>query len=404
MKKTLTTLHRWLGFPLGIVFIITFATGCLTAVDELLTRVQENQESSHFIWKKTTLAEDAQAIEYFTSLHKGIRQIEMPSPENPYYRVAKKGESWSYGIDFLNAETPISGIHHKKEKGGFFDTVLGLHRNLLLGKEGLFTIGGKYYVVWTGLISLLISLLGLWLWWPRRNTFKSKDIVPRGKKRKNFYLSHMTSGVVVLIAILFLALTGASITYRDFTQQLFAIEKAPQQRIDPIKLEKSWQAWMEAAYQRMPEYATLQKIRFPRAERGGKAANPAVKMSSQGKKGAKGVNKKPDKRIEFNFIHADNWFEILRSQVFITQRKSMLVDVSLSSDLPLKDKVYALLKPLHTGHDLPIVYVIVVLLLSLIGTVMVLSGVVSFVIKKRKHKKLKVFFTKISPKKLQVST
>jgi uncharacterized iron-regulated membrane protein len=404
MKKILITLHRWLGFPLGILFILTFATGCLTAIDELLIRIEQSNENSQFIWKRSTLEQNAQAIEYFTLQHTGIRQIQIPSKEKPYYRVIGKQENWTYTIDFLDSEEPIEGIHQKKEKGGFFDTVLNLHRNLLLGKEGFLGLEGKYYVVWVGLISLLISLLGLWLWWPRKNTFKSKDILPRGKKRKNFYLSHMTSGVIVLIAILLLSLTGASITYRSFAQQLFGIEKDSKVTIKPIQLEKSWTSWIIGAYQVMPEGAKLQEIRFPRVRRNADKVDttvnerakdkpkskPTVKTKVRSKEG--GNIRKADKRIEFNFQHQDDWFEIKRSKAYITQRKSELVDVILYSDLPLKDKVYSLLKPLHTGHDLPVYYVIILLLFSIIGTTMALSCVVSFAIKKRKYKKIRAYF------------
>lgn len=415
MKKTLITLHRWLGFPLGILFIITFATGCLTAIDELLTRVEQSNENSQFIWKETTIEQSAQAIEYFMSQHKEIRQIQIPSIDKPYYRVIGKRENWTYSIDFINSEEAIEGIHQRKEQGGFFDTVLNLHRNLLLGKEGLFGIEGKHYVVWIGLISLLISLLGLWLWWPRKNTFKSKDILPRGKKRKNFYLSHMTSGVVVLIAILLLSLTGASITYRSFAQQLFGIEKESQATIKPIKLEKSWASWITGAYQVMPEGSTLQQVRFPRVKRGANKVdankvnvNGRLKENSKAEtklsvKGQRNSNNKPDKRIEFHFQHQYDWFEITSSKAYITQRKSELVDVALYSNLPLTDKIYALLKPLHTGHDLPVFYVIILLLFSLIGTMMALSGVVSFVIKKRKYKKIKALFNYRQSQKAQIT-
>lgn len=41
IKEFLTTCHRWLGFPVGILFIITFGTGLITAIDELSVRVEQ---------------------------------------------------------------------------------------------------------------------------------------------------------------------------------------------------------------------------------------------------------------------------------------------------------------------------------------------------------------------------
>ena len=156
----------------------------------------------------------------------------------------------------------------------------------------------------------------------------------------------MSSGVVVLIAILLLSLTGASITYRNFTQQLFGIEKDSQVTMQPIKLEKSWASWITGAYQVMPEESTLEEIRFPRvrgnANKVDTAVNERPKEKSNSKSTAKtkvkstaGSNiKNVDIGIEFNFQHQGNWFEITRSKAYITQRKSELVDVILYSDLP----------------------------------------------------------------------
>ena len=36
MKRFLITLHRWLGYPLGIIFAVTILTGILSGIDDLL--------------------------------------------------------------------------------------------------------------------------------------------------------------------------------------------------------------------------------------------------------------------------------------------------------------------------------------------------------------------------------
>lgn len=417
MKKFFSTVHRWLGFPLGLLFVITFGTGCLTAVDELLERVEHTRTKSHYIYRATSIEEDARALTFILegreleggtgdgvtgdgkkregitgngrqgneSLGEGqkgeskkeIRQVTLPSKDRPYYHVATRGERWIFPIDHLDQEN-----YSQSNNEGFFRTVLQLHRNYLLGKEGLLGVEGKHYAAWVGLIALMLSLLGLWLWWPLRKSFAIKDLVPRGKKRKHFYFSHMSSGVVLLVVILLLALTGASITYRAITQQLFGVERDKSSNIKPIVLNNNWQAWLQEAYAQMPEGAQLEQIRFPRQAKGGRAKQPA--RNNADKRPNNRRNKTGQHILEFRFHAPGDWLGLASSKVKIDKNSSQLVDVVLFRDLPLSEKFYFILVPLHTGHNLPAVYVIALLVLSLLGTVMVFSGLVSFVVKKRK--------------------
>ena len=73
-----------------------------------------------------------------------------------------------------------------------------------------------------------------------------------------------------------------------------------------------------------------------------------------------------------------------QSHVRIDINNSQLISTTLFSQLPMGEKIYSLIKPLHTGHGLPVGYVIVQLIFSLLGTVMVCSGVIMFINKKRK--------------------
>ena len=417
MKKFITTLHRWLGFPLGLLFIITFGTGCLTSVDELLERLQQSQTRADFVYRTTTPAEDAQALSLITEGKKSIRQVMLPSKEAPYYQLVARGERWLYPIDQLDQQT-----HIKTNNDGFFGTVLQLHRNFLLGKEGFLGVSGKLYVTWVGLIALLISLLGLWMWWPLRKSFKAKDILPRGKKRKHFYYSHMTSGVVVLAVILLMSLTGASITYRAFTQSLLGVERDAVSSFKAVSLNNDWSSWLQAAYAQMPAGAQLQQIRFPRQQRSSQQKNSGQAPAAQTNRNERRVlganvgnngfqnnslqssraqdkgaatarqGKASPQLLEFRFKAAGDWLGLAGSKVKIDKQSSRLVDATLFRDLALGEKVYAMLVPLHTGHNLPALYVLALLLLSVVGTVMVLSGLVSFVIKKRKGLKFSSVF------------
>ena len=281
MNRTLKKIHRWLGFPIGIIFLITFGTGLITAISELVSRdlvsrdlvsrdlisndlvsrdlisnelastvpassdlasntisdyqqdigLDVSDEKTAFI--QNTLMKNAQDLTRITDRHKEIRQIIMPSNTAPFYKVIKRGEVWIYSANDLRELS-----YYKTQSNPFFDTMLQLHRNLLLGNKGEIGFKGASFVAWISLIALAISCLGLYLWWPMRKTFKTKHLLPKNTKRHSFYYTHMTAGVVTFLLLLLMSVTGASITYREITQSLLGIDKTQQSSDTIIKNRK----------------------------------------------------------------------------------------------------------------------------------------------------------------------
>ena len=200
----------------------------------------------------------------------------------------------------------------------------------------------------------------------------------------------MTGGVVVLIAILLLAITGASITYRAFTEQLLGVDQDKSTAKQAVKIENNWQGWLEAAYAEMPEGAELQQIRFPRQPRPSAEKRETTKGNESSSSNTvtnqpERKNSAPEQILTFQFHASGDWLGLAGSTVKIDKQQSVLDSTVLFANLALGEKIFAMLKPLHTGHHLPAYYVLLLLLLSLLGTTMVFSGLVSFIIKKRKR-------------------
>lgn len=367
MRKFLTKAHRWLGFPFGFLFLITFTTGFLTAVDELAKDLRLPSAN----YKNSTIEQHAQALDRFGSTHNGIRAIKMPTPSTPFYQVMindKNGRGlFAYGIEYPHEE-----LYREINESGFFDTMLQLHRNYLLGKEGPGGIPGNKIAAWVGLIALILSLVGLWLWWPLRRTFDLKHIIPQGNARKHFYFNHMTAGVITLFAILVLAITGAGITYRDIAKSVLGVNAKASLESPTLMIaatNPTWLGWLKAAYQIMPD-SQLQQVSFPRPTR----PNPD---NNRGQK---------DPLYEFRFVTPNDWFGLANSTVNLNQARSMIVSHQAFSELSLGEKIYRVMVPLHTGRNIGNSYLIIVLLFSLLGTLMVASGLISF-LKKTHHQR-----------------
>ncbi len=364
IKQQFTLLHRWLGVPLGLIFLLTFATGGITALDELIkhgTRAISAEQVASLPSKQQLVT----AIPALLAKHPDSRVLYTPSKEVPFYRLSTRQQVWHYAAD------GVTLVKHDKNRknDGFFRTVLQLHRNLLLGKQGIAGVGGNKLVAWVSLLALLLSVIGVWLWWPRRSKFSVKDVMPRGNKRKHFYLSHMSAGVVSLISILLLALTGATITYRDVAKQW--LDASPQEMTTEVNIPvaTSWSSRLLMAERQLSPQAELVRIRFTTQQR------------------AKDKQQVQAKLAQLRFSTQDDWFGLARSTVTINLANSSIVAVSAFGELSFSQKLYTVLVALHTGHDLPWGYTFVLLVFSVIGSLMVFSGVWSFLLKHWKKRK-----------------
>ncbi len=385
MRTFFVTLHRWLGFPLGLLFLITFATGALTSIDELIQRYNAERIQRDNIYTPQTVAQQAAAVETLLQNNPSASQLLLPSSQSPFYRVQGRGETWTYAIDDLSLRH-----HAERHDNGFFDTVLQLHRNYLFGREGLFGVEGKHYAAWVALLSLALSVLGLWLWWPLRKSFRARYIVPMGLRRKYFFYSHMSSGVVVLAAIVLLSLTGASITYRSVAQALLGGEEDKSRPSQNQPMSADWHTWLRSAYNQLPPGSQLTHVQLPRpagqpqAATGKGRAQKSSELAQGQRRGARGAQ---TPTVTLRFVTPNDWLGLAGSSVTIDPQQSTLMKIRDFGQLRFGAKLLSILKPLHTGHHLPLFYLLVLLILSLLGSVMVFSGLISFATKKRKWMK-----------------
>ena len=384
MSSWFRLMHRWLGFPLGLLFVITFGSGYLTAVNELLSRVQVLPVSSMVesqVYIEPDISQKANAFTFFSSQYDNLQRVLMPTEERPYYELHSREEIIIHRVDERGELLVNDVFKQTKNESVFFDTVLQLHRNLLLGKDsllgddGILNISGVDIVAWVAMLSLLISFFGLYLWWPLRKYFRVKKVLPVMFKRSQFFYSHMHSGVITFAVIVLLSVTGSAITYRDMTKKILGIEHAEHNPIhvsiaqdvdNSLEFKDVWLAGISAAHELIPN-GRLVRVQF---------ANRKNTLSSFVFSSTGDWLGLPSSyvRIDMNFKH-----EIL--QVHELQ----VHEFAISKDMPIGEKIFSVIKPLHTGEGLHWGYVVFLLFMSALGFVMVLSGVLSFILKKRKR-------------------
>ncbi|WP_343746215.1 PepSY-associated TM helix domain-containing protein [Chitinophaga sp.] len=225
LKKTILKIHRWLGLASGLVVFILGVTGCIYAfIDELKPVVYrqrmfvEAPAGTQRLPMNVIMDKAQAAIGRKYKLQ--LAEVPIGADRSVSFRTLKVNpDGWTYAayMEYFYRiyVDPYTGKVLKIEntKWEFFNTVVNLHINLLLGPR----IGGTI-VNWSVIIFVVMLISGIVLWWPankaaakQRFRFKWKESTKW--KRKNYDL-HNILGFYAMIILLVISITGLVISYR----------------------------------------------------------------------------------------------------------------------------------------------------------------------------------------------
>lgn len=225
LKKTILNIHRWLGLTSGLVVFILGITGCIYAfVDELKPVVYrqrmfvEAPEGARRL-PMNVIREKAQAA-IGQAYKLQLAEVPMAANRSVSFRTLKvnpEGLVYATYMEYFYRiyVDPYTGAVLKIEntKWEFFNTVVNLHINLLLGPKI-----GATIVNWSVLIFVVMLISGIVLWWPgnkaaAKQRFSFKWKITTKWKRKNYDL-HNILGFYSMIILLIIAITGLAFSYQ----------------------------------------------------------------------------------------------------------------------------------------------------------------------------------------------
>lgn len=224
VKKAFLWLHKWLGLITGVVVVIVSVTGCINVfADEL----KEYFYHDRYFNTPPTQGERlsfsllrSNAQEALGKKNKISRCEVYPAPNRNWVFRASKTDAKAFGhwnfykYYYRVYVNPYSGkvVYVEDTKNEFFQMVLSMHLNLLLGDRV-----GKVITGVSVACFFVILVSGLIIWWPKRLTFKhfkTKLQVKRGTGAKRFnYDLHNALGFYVLIPALIVCITGLVFAY-----------------------------------------------------------------------------------------------------------------------------------------------------------------------------------------------
>jgi uncharacterized iron-regulated membrane protein len=264
-RHLLRSIHRWIGIGLLVLLVPIAVSGALlTYHDEFDSLVHPKRwtvsgperalSPSQYMARVSAAAEPNEIVT-------GIRFPE--STSHPVVVMARQGtepasggrpRSFAYYIDPPTG-TVLDKVDFRSSWVGFMHV---FHGNLSIPQYS-----GRQIVGWAGVGMLILSLTGIWLWWPRRGS-----LLTALKWRRAPYTSHnlhQTLGFWISIPLAVVSLTGIYLSFpqtaRSLMSSIAPMQAPPQRTFGAAILEK-------------PNLTADEALRFART------AEPALRPAS----------------------------------------------------------------------------------------------------------------------------
>ena len=204
--KLLRLLHRWLGLLVSLVVIAVALSGGILIFHDLILRttwpvlarpLQPGQERAY----PTVLSHVERQFR-----GPAIQLIKFPDQEMNAFHLWMHDGSEAF-VHPSSGRLITRWTWDETLTGMLFE----LHAHLLAGESGEQVNG------YLGLLLVGFVLSGLILWYPQRQTFRLRFVIPRGMSSAHLIRTHSALGVIFAAGILLFVVTGVTMVfYRPF--------------------------------------------------------------------------------------------------------------------------------------------------------------------------------------------
>ncbi|HVW74129.1 MAG TPA: PepSY-associated TM helix domain-containing protein [Rhizomicrobium sp.] len=237
LRRTLFTVHMWIGLVLGLLLAALGLSGSLLVYDDQIADLINPPPRAVTAGQPLPLSmiED---IARETVGHPGQMQIFLPQKPGEAISVRMGGISPMGNMTGMNMEGGAGGGGRHHRNGGeagpgrglqlFIDPVSGevlgtrtallppiltfahqLHGNFLMGRDGRTMVVG-----WLGVAMLLLGISGLVLWWPRRGQWKYAFTVRGTAQGVRFHRElHAATGIWIFFIFMAVSFSGVVLAW-----------------------------------------------------------------------------------------------------------------------------------------------------------------------------------------------
>lgn len=368
IKYVMWITHLWLGLLSSIIILVVCLTGCLYAFKNQITdfsnreKVYINAISGH--------AKNPDLIKgELLKQNKELTSLLIPDEKGRSYVVGYR-ENQLDKVTYYNQYTGEILGQPDVGSGRFFEVVLDIHRNLMMGNTGRQILGAGVLMFCVLLIS------GLILWLPKKLKFLKQGLTVmfRAKFQRVNYDLHNTLGFYTFMVLFFIAVTGLYITYPWVKNAL--IISLGGSSIDNISKDKyngddAFGGLLEDMLQKQDEKKNLKDSESASIDKILKLADqhlpyPAVTSIE--------LPNKDNPRYVVIKTNTQNLLGMMLPDEVTFDKTGNFKTKELFSDKPLNKQFTSLAKPLHTGEIMGLPSIILYFIVSLIGCSLPVTG------------------------------
>lgn len=389
-RKTINYIHLWIGVPSALILFVVCLSGSLYVFSEDISRWIDKDKYAVNNPANTAALSIEELKSKVEQQQKGLIVTAVQIPENA-------NEAWV--VTLKKPEQPGEKAKNTKEKSRgqsfivnqytgnvvgttqtssfkFFNTVMQLHRWLLMDKEI-----GKQITGFAAFAFLLLEITGIMLWVPRKlktwsnwKAWKPGFGIRKGSgwKRKNFDL-HKAAGFYTFIFITIMAITGPYMGLDWYKQSVNKALGVKQPKKDDKKDEKkNVAAKISDSAQALPIKTLLQKADSIYSY----AATTRINFPENG-------------ASTFNIMKVREGFSesSLPDRVTLHAFTGAVVKTERFADKKMGEKIAASMKSIHTGELFGGFTKIIWFVACLIATCLPVTGIVIWLNKRPTSKK-----------------
>lgn len=205
--RIIKNIHYILGILLGIPLMLSGITGAIYAWQPEITKVCY-PDLYAVDYPDAEISAEALVAKVTANSNRHIKRLYFPERERNSYCIQYFNDNSFY---FYH---PVSGdeLGQLDYRKGWLDTILKIHTFSYLKF-------GRKFIAWASLILALgLITTGLWLWKPKKRSFKSSDFTLQKHQWKSptiFYKGHKILGLYTSIVLFLIALTGAFFVFKS---------------------------------------------------------------------------------------------------------------------------------------------------------------------------------------------
>lgn len=368
IKYVMWIIHLWLGLLSSIVVFVMCLSGCLYSFKNQIIDFS-NRDKVYISSTSRQVRTPDQIQTEFLKQNKVVTSLLIPDDTGRSYVIGYKENNVDKST-YYNQYTGQALGQADVGSGKFFDVVLDIHRNLMMGNVGRQILGAGVLMFCVLLIS------GLILWLPKKLKFLKQGLTVMFKakfQRVNYDL-HNTLGFYTFLMLFFIAVTGLYVTYPWVKNGLIVslggtsidnISKDTNSGDDAFGglLEDMLEKQDEKKNLKDSESASIDKILKLADQHLPYRAVTSIELPN-----------KDNPRYVVIKTNTQNFLGMMLPDEVTFDKTGTFKTKELFSDKPLNKQFTSLAKPLHTGEIMGLPSIILYFIVSLIGCSLPITG------------------------------